>query len=178
MTADLAATFGDRFYCELQRHGARGETTLEAATVDLAYDMGVPLVATNEVYFAAHDDYEAHDALIAIAEGRRLGDDDRRRLTAEHCVQAAERDGGAVRGPAGGDREHRRGRAALRLPPAQARRRCCRASSPARAAVQARDAADDIEAEAERLRTMAHDGPGEALRHARAWRPASSARST
>src|SRR6202035_4207041 len=34
--------------------------------------------------FAAQDDYEAHDALICIAEGRYLAETDRRQLTAEH----------------------------------------------------------------------------------------------
>ena len=45
---------------------------------------GIPLVATNEPYFATREDYEAHDALIAIAEGRLVADTDRRQLTAEH----------------------------------------------------------------------------------------------
>ncbi|HUG60900.1 MAG TPA: DNA polymerase III subunit alpha, partial [Methylomirabilota bacterium] len=48
------------------------------------YDRGLPLVATNQCYFATRADFEAHDALLAIADGRVLGDDDRRRLTAEH----------------------------------------------------------------------------------------------
>jgi DNA polymerase-3 subunit alpha len=82
--ADIHRTFGDRFYAEVQRHGLAAEAAYETLAIDLAYDAGVPLVATNEAYFATRDDYEAHDALIAIAEGRRLGDDDRRRLTPEH----------------------------------------------------------------------------------------------
>ena len=84
MFDDLHGTFGDRFYCELQRHGTDAEQTFEALAVDLAYDAGVPLVATNEAYFAAREDFDAHDALIAIAESRRLADDDRRQLTPEH----------------------------------------------------------------------------------------------
>jgi len=85
---DLHETFGDRFYCELQRHGTDDESTFEALAVELAYDADVPLVATNEVYFAKRDDYDAHDALIAIAEGRRLADDDRRQLTTEHFFKS------------------------------------------------------------------------------------------
>ena len=50
----------------------------------MAYDKGVPLVATNEPYFATAQDYEAHDALICIAEGRLLAEGDRRQLTPEH----------------------------------------------------------------------------------------------
>jgi DNA polymerase-3 subunit alpha len=80
----LAALFGDRLYVELQRHGLDEEKTAEVGLIDLAYDLGLPLVATNEPFFPARDDYEAHDALIAIAEGRVLIEEDRRRLTPEH----------------------------------------------------------------------------------------------
>ena len=45
---------------------------------------GFPLVATNEPFFATADDYEAHDALICIAEGRVVAEGDRRQLTPEH----------------------------------------------------------------------------------------------
>ncbi|WP_108661144.1 DNA polymerase III subunit alpha [Acuticoccus kandeliae] len=85
---ELHGTFGDRFYCELQRHNLSAENAFEAVAVELAYDHAVPLVATNEVYFAKREDFEAHDALIAIAEGRRLADDDRRRLTPEHYFKS------------------------------------------------------------------------------------------
>ena len=44
----------------------------------------MPLVATNEPFFAKREDYEAHDALISIAEGRVVAETDRRQLTAEH----------------------------------------------------------------------------------------------
>jgi len=50
----------------------------------LAYAQGIPLVASNEPFFATRDDYEAHDALICIAEGRYVAETDRRQLTAEH----------------------------------------------------------------------------------------------
>ncbi|MBX6329937.1 MAG: DNA polymerase III subunit alpha [Pseudolabrys sp.] len=80
----LARLFGDRLYVELQRHMSATERAVEPALVDLAYDKGLPLVATNEPYFATTADYEAHDALICIAEGRLLAETDRRQLTPEH----------------------------------------------------------------------------------------------
>ena len=80
----LEALFGDRLYIELQRHGLDTDSFLEAGTLDLAYRRGLPIVATNEPFFPNRADYEAHDALIAIAEGRVIADDDRRRLTPEH----------------------------------------------------------------------------------------------
>src|SRR3984893_991675 len=82
--AALAQLFGDRFYIELQRHGSASERNVEPLLIDLAYSQGIPLVATNEPFFAGPDDYEAHDALICIAEGRLLMETERRQLTAEH----------------------------------------------------------------------------------------------
>jgi DNA polymerase-3 subunit alpha len=80
----LLSLFGDRLYIELQRHGMPHERIAEPVLVDLAYDKGIPLLASNEPFFASAEDYEAHDALICIAEGRVVADSDRRQLTAEH----------------------------------------------------------------------------------------------
>lgn len=81
----LKSVFDDRLYVELQRHGLDQEKATEAAMVELAYAHDLPLVATNENFFPTRDDYEAHDALLAIAESRLVADDDRRRLTPEHA---------------------------------------------------------------------------------------------
>ncbi|HEY1503002.1 MAG TPA: DNA polymerase III subunit alpha, partial [Stellaceae bacterium] len=78
----------DRLYMELQRHGTPGERLSEGALIELAYARDIPLVATNEPYFAKREDYDAHDALIAIAEGRVVAETDRRQLTAEHYFKS------------------------------------------------------------------------------------------
>ena len=80
----LTELFGDHLYIELQRHGSDDERRVEPVLLDLAYRRGVPLVATNEPFFATADDYEAHDALICIAEGRVVAEETRRQLTPEH----------------------------------------------------------------------------------------------
>ena len=80
----LASLFGDRLYVELQRHGIDRERSVEAGLIDLAYAKGLPLVATNEPYFATTDDYEAHDALLCIAGGRLIAETDREQLTPDH----------------------------------------------------------------------------------------------
>ena len=80
----LKGIFGDRLYIELQRHSLAQERTIEPLLLDLAYDNHLPIVATNEPYFASPDDFEAHDALICIAEGSYVGVDQRRRLSPEH----------------------------------------------------------------------------------------------
>jgi DNA polymerase III subunit alpha len=86
----LQTLFGDRLYVELQRHGLRHERTVEFQLVQLAYDLALPLVATNEPFFAAQDDFEAHDALICIAQGSYVAVDERRRLSPEHHFKTAE----------------------------------------------------------------------------------------
>ncbi|MBB3809914.1 DNA polymerase III subunit alpha [Pseudochelatococcus contaminans] len=84
----LIGMFGDRLYVELQRHNAPEEALTEPELLRLAYRHGIPLVATNEPYFAASDDYEAHDALLAIADGRLVSDDQRRKLAASHTFRS------------------------------------------------------------------------------------------
>ena len=80
----LVRLFGDRLYIELQRHGGSAERSAEPALIALAYARGIPLVATNAPLFARQEDYEAHDALICIAEGRLVVETDRRQFTPEH----------------------------------------------------------------------------------------------
>ena len=80
----LAAAFDNRLYVELQRHGLDSEALTEPTLIELADRVGLPLVATNEAYFAAQSDYEAHDALLCIAEGALLSTSERRRLSPEH----------------------------------------------------------------------------------------------
>ena len=92
----LKRLFPNRLYVELQRHeGGRGhfaaiENAIEPALIDLAYAHDLPLVATNDCYFATADMYEAHDALLCIAEGAYLSQEDRRRLTPDHRFKSAE----------------------------------------------------------------------------------------
>jgi DNA polymerase-3 subunit alpha len=87
--ARMAEVFGDRFYVELQRHGLASEATAEPGLVAWAYANDVPLVATNDVYFAAPKMHRAHDALLCIADGAFLGQEDRRRVTPEHWFKPA-----------------------------------------------------------------------------------------
>lgn len=89
MLLRLAKIFGDRLYVELQRHGLAVEERIEAPLLDLAYRHGIPLVATNEAFFADEGMFEAHDALICIAEGTYIGEANRRRLTPEHHFKSA-----------------------------------------------------------------------------------------
>ncbi|PLP58678.1 DNA polymerase III subunit alpha [Mesorhizobium loti] len=83
----LKALFGDRLYVELERV-AGYDRGIEHATIELAYRHELPLVATNEAFFSSREDFEAHDALIAIAEGSVIAADERRRLTPDNYLKS------------------------------------------------------------------------------------------
>ena len=82
--------FGDRYYVELQRTHRESEDRYVAAAVDLATELELPVVATNDVCFLARDDFEAHETRICIQEGRTLNDPRRpRRYSEEQYFKSA-----------------------------------------------------------------------------------------
>ena len=87
--SELAAAFPNRLYVELTRHGTADEARCEPGLIEMAYRHGLPLVATNDVYFPDRDFYEAHDALMCIAQGTVVADADRKRLTRSHYFRPA-----------------------------------------------------------------------------------------
>jgi DNA polymerase III subunit alpha len=87
--SQMQDVFGDRFYVELQRHGLADEMAAEPGLVGYAYEHNVPLVATNDVYFSTAAMHSPHDALLCIADGAFLGQDERRRVTVEHRFRTA-----------------------------------------------------------------------------------------
>jgi DNA polymerase III subunit alpha len=86
----LHGIFNGALFVEIQRHGLEHEAATEPQLLELAYDLGIPIVATNECYFATPDDHEAHDALICIADGAYVTEEKRRRYTREHYFKSPE----------------------------------------------------------------------------------------
>ncbi|MBL8353137.1 MAG: DNA polymerase III subunit alpha [Burkholderiaceae bacterium] len=68
----LAALFPNRFYLEVQRAGLPTHEAQVRAVVPLAAELGLPVVATHPVQFAAPDDFDAHEARVCVAEGETL----------------------------------------------------------------------------------------------------------
>ena len=69
-----AQRFPGRYYLELQRDG-RGECEVHVArAVELADELGLPVVATHPVEFLRREDFTAHEARVCIAEGYVLAD--------------------------------------------------------------------------------------------------------
>ncbi|WP_045861550.1 DNA polymerase III subunit alpha [Teredinibacter purpureus] len=73
------AIFPDAFYIELQRTGREHDELYLHRAVDLASDVGCPVVATNDVRFLDSSQHEVHEARVCIGEGRALDDPRRER---------------------------------------------------------------------------------------------------
>jgi DNA polymerase-3 subunit alpha len=89
LIAAFAEAFADRTVLELHRHGLPIEQAIEPGLIALADAHAIPLVATNDCFFATPHMFEAHDALLCIAEGRLLSEPERRRVTPEHWFKPA-----------------------------------------------------------------------------------------
>ena len=81
MALDLKATFGEDFYIEIQDHGIPDERRVLPLLVRLAEDIGVELVATNDVHYLKKEDAEMQDILLCIQTKKTL--DDPKRLKFE-----------------------------------------------------------------------------------------------
>ncbi|PIR37640.1 MAG: DNA polymerase III subunit alpha [Alphaproteobacteria bacterium CG11_big_fil_rev_8_21_14_0_20_39_49] len=77
---NLKNIFGDRLYIELMRLESLTEDETERPLIDFAYKHNIPLVATNDVYFADQGVHEAHDALMCIADGRYVTEQNRKKV--------------------------------------------------------------------------------------------------
>ena len=62
------------FYIELQNHGIPEEIELIPKLVELARELDLPIVATNDCHFCGADDHEAHDVLLCLQTGKDLDD--------------------------------------------------------------------------------------------------------
>ncbi|MDX1675898.1 MAG: DNA polymerase III subunit alpha, partial [Longimicrobiales bacterium] len=74
-----AETFPDRYYLEVQAHGTEGQATLNERTFELADELSLPVIATNDAHFLRPEDHDAHDVLLCIGLGKDYEDPDRMR---------------------------------------------------------------------------------------------------
>lgn len=86
----LREIFADRLYMEISRIGLETEQKTEDDFINFAYKYNIPLVATNEAFFFDADMYEAHDALICIAAGEYVANDDRKKYSPNNRLRSAE----------------------------------------------------------------------------------------
>ncbi|KAI1690524.1 bacterial DNA polymerase III alpha subunit domain-containing protein [Ditylenchus destructor] len=83
------ALFGDRLYIEIIRRLDEVEGRAEPKLLDLAYDRGIPIVATNPACYAEPDFHQAHDAMLCIAGSAYVASDERARSSPDAWMKPA-----------------------------------------------------------------------------------------
>jgi DNA polymerase-3 subunit alpha len=86
----LKSLFPNRLYVELSRRGDPVEAAAEAALIDLAYALDLPIVATNPAQYAEPDFHAAHDALMCIAGSTYVENAERPHSSSEAWLKPAQ----------------------------------------------------------------------------------------
>jgi len=74
-----ANVFKDRYYLEVQAHHSERQDDLNRRVFQLAEEVGLPVVATNDAHFLRREDHDAHDILLCIGLGKDWTDTNRMR---------------------------------------------------------------------------------------------------
>ena len=69
--------FGDDYYIEIQRHGIADEEAVMPQLVQIARELDIKLVVTNDVHYLRQEDAELQDIMMCVAMGRFVDDTDR-----------------------------------------------------------------------------------------------------
>ncbi|HTY07805.1 MAG TPA: DNA polymerase III subunit alpha, partial [Candidatus Edwardsbacteria bacterium] len=72
--------FGEHFFLEIQDHGMADERKIIPQMAAIARDLGIPLVATNDVHYLESRDAKAHDALLCIQTQTTVAESDRLKM--------------------------------------------------------------------------------------------------
>lgn len=67
------------YFLELQDHGLPDQKTVNTALVRMSKELGIPLVATNDIHYTYAEDAQAHDILLCIQTAKKVTDEDRMR---------------------------------------------------------------------------------------------------
>jgi len=75
-------TFGD-FYLEIQRHPITELEQVNQQLIIMSNELGIPLVATNDVHYVKQEDASAHDMLLCIGNNTSIYDDKRMKMAGD-----------------------------------------------------------------------------------------------
>ena len=78
-----ADIFESRYYLELQDHGIPELAPVNEQLIDFSETYNLPLVATNDVHYARHDEASIHDVLLCIQTGKTITEPNRMRMEGE-----------------------------------------------------------------------------------------------
>ena len=87
----LQSIFGEEnFFIEMQDHGIPEQLRTNPSLLQIAKDLGAPLLATNDLHYVHHADHEMHDALLCIGTGSLVADPNRFRFHSDqHYLKSA-----------------------------------------------------------------------------------------
>lgn len=69
----------DNFFLELQDHGIPEQKTVNQGLIRMSNEVGIKLVATNDVHYTYEQDAESHDILLCIQTQKKVSDENRMR---------------------------------------------------------------------------------------------------
>lgn len=75
-----ASIFGDRYYIEIQDNKLAEQEKVNRLLVELAKEISLPVVATNDCHYGEREDFHAHDVLLCVQTGKTVDDDNRLKL--------------------------------------------------------------------------------------------------
>ena len=81
----------DNFFIELQDHGMEEQQVVNRQLITLARELGLGLVATNDIHYVRQEDAESHDVLLCIQTGKTVDEENRMRFSSsEFYLKSAE----------------------------------------------------------------------------------------
>ncbi|MDC0215523.1 DNA polymerase III subunit alpha [Candidatus Pelagibacter sp.] len=83
----LFSVFNDYFYIEIQRHKDQDEDFFEKFNLTKSYELKIPIIATNEVFYLNQDMHEAHDALTCIGSKTYVNEKNRIKYSNHHYLK-------------------------------------------------------------------------------------------
>ncbi len=75
--------FPERYYIELQENTLPEQDTANSRLMEVARELSLPLVATNDCHYLNREDARAHEVLLCIQTGKTMNDEHRMRFSAD-----------------------------------------------------------------------------------------------
>src|SRR5262245_3415227 len=75
-----ASILTDRYYIDIQDNKLAEQEKVNRLLVELAKDLSIPVVATNDCHYGERADFHAHDVLLCVQTGKTVDDDNRLKM--------------------------------------------------------------------------------------------------
>ena len=82
--------FGSDYYIELQDHGYQEDRIINVELVQIARELDLQIIATNDSHYTTCNDVESHDALLCIQTGKLITEEKRLRYSGTEFLKSTE----------------------------------------------------------------------------------------